>query len=188
MKSDTRSSFAMGLCMLALAAGCSKKDEGTAAPAPSVSAPAPVTSGAPSAAPAADAAAAPAGAARSYAGKYTVTPGIMYVPADKDWAPVKWKNGDESKLVGDGELALSVDGTGRVTGTSDGGPLGAAIVDGASDGQTLTATIRRKDPLDEGLTGTLVATIAGDKLEGSMKLAEFTAAIVRVATVTASRK
>ena len=127
------------------------------------------------------------GAAASFGGKYTVTPGTMYVPAEKDWSSVKFKS-DETKLLGDGEMTLAVDAAGRVAGTTEGGPLGAAIIDGNSDGQTLAATIRRKDPSDEGLTGTLLAKVSGDKVEGTMKLAEFNAAVVRVASFTATKK
>jgi hypothetical protein len=127
----------------------------------------------------------PAGA--SFGGKYAVTAGTMYVPAEKDWSSVKFKN-DDSKLLGDGELTLAIDATGGVSGTTEGGPLGAALLGGTSDGQTLTATIRRKDPSDDGLTGTLLAKVTGDKIEGTMKLAEFNAAVVRVGTFTATKK
>lgn len=126
-------------------------------------------------------------AGASFAGKYVVSAGTMYVPAAKDYASVKFKN-DESKLLGDGELTLAIDAAGRVSGSTEGGPLGSAIIEGSSDGPALAATVRRKDPTDEGLTGTLVATVAGDKLEGTMKLAEFNAAVVRVATFTATKK
>lgn len=123
----------------------------------------------------------------SFAGKYVVSVGSMYVPAEKDWASVKFKN-DDSKLLGDGELSLAIDDAGRVTGSTTAGPLGASVIDGTSDGKTLSATVRRKDPADDGLTGTLTASIAGDKLDGTMKLAEFNAAVVRIATLTATKK
>ena len=123
----------------------------------------------------------------TYAGKYTVTAGKMYVPEQKDWSSVKWKN-DETKMLGDGDLTLSVDGQGRVSGSTEAGPLGASVLEGISDGTTLTCTVRRKDPSDEGLTGTLVATIAGDALDGTMKLAESNAAVVREAKVDAKAK
>ena len=123
----------------------------------------------------------------TYAGKYSVAVGKMYVPDQKDWSSVKFKN-DETKLLGDGEISLVVDGNGRVSGTTEGGPLGASVLDGTSDGTTLTATVRRKDPSDEGLTGTLVAKIAGDTLDGTMKLAESNAAVVRDAKLEAKAK
>ena len=123
----------------------------------------------------------------NYAGKYTVTAGKMYVPDQKDWSSVKFKN-DETKMLGDGEIALTVDGQGRVSGSTEAGPLGASVLQGISDGTTLTATVRRKDPSDEGLTGTLVAKIAGDALDGTMRLAEANAAVVREAKVDAKAK
>lgn len=181
-----RRAIGIGLCGAALLAlsGCPKKTEdskgdggASATLAPSASA---------SAADGGDASTS-ASKGASFRGKYTVSAGTMYVPAEKDWASVKFKN-DESKLLGDGDISLAVDASGRVTGSSEGGPLGAAVVDGTSDGQTLSATVRRKDPTDDGLTGTLLATITGDKIDGTMKLAEFNAAVVRTATVTATRK
>jgi hypothetical protein len=123
----------------------------------------------------------------TYAGKYAVAVGKMYVPDQKDWSSVKFKN-DETKLLGDGEITLVVDGTGRVSGGTEAGPLGASVVSGTSDGTTLTATVRRKDPSDEGLTGTLVAKISGDALDGTMKLAEANAAVVREAKLEAKAK
>ena len=132
-------------------------------------------------------AAAPVVAAVSYGGKYTVSAGTMYVPEHKDWSSVKWKN-DDTKMLGDGEMALSVEPSGRVSGSTEGGPLGAAIIDGMREGEVVTATIRRKDPADEGLTGTLVAKLGGDALEGTMKLAESNAAVVRFARFEAKKK
>ncbi len=123
----------------------------------------------------------------TYAGKYSVAVGKMYVPDQKDWSSVKFKN-DETKLLGDGEMTLAVDGSGRVSGATEAGPLGASVIDGTSDGTTLAATIRRKDPSDDGLTGTLVAKISGDALDGTMKLAESNAAVVREGKVDAKAK
>jgi hypothetical protein len=137
-----------------------------------------------------DAGAGDAGSAASttsWLGKYTVSAGTMYVPEHKDWSSVKFKN-DDSKLLGEGEMALTVDPTGRVSGSTESGPLGASMIEGTSDGSALAATIRRKEALDEGLTGTLVATISGDSLTGTMKLSEWNAAVVRVAKLEAKKK
>lgn len=134
-----------------------------------------------------DAGAAGKGTALSFAGKYTVTPGTMYVPAEKDWAAVKFKN-DETKMLGDGELSLSVDPGGRVSGSTESGPLGASIVEGFSEKGVVTGSVRRKDTSDEGLTGTLVGTLAGDVLTGTMSLAESNAAVVRVAKLEAKKR
>jgi hypothetical protein len=127
------------------------------------------------------------GASRAYAGKYAISVGSMYVPAGKDYASVKFKN-DDAKLLGDGTIALTIDPKGRVSGTTEGGALGASVVEGSSDGAKLAATVRRKDPTDDGLTGTLVAKIAGDALEGTMNLAEGNAAVVRQGSFTAAKK
>jgi hypothetical protein len=139
----------------------------------------------------ADAGGAPAtgatGTAKAFSGKYTVAAGKMYVPDQKDWSSVKFKN-DETKMLGDGEITLSVDPSGRVSGGTEAGPLGASVIDGTSDGTTLNATVRRKDPSDEGLTGTLMAKIAGDAIQGTMNLAEANAAVVRTATLDAKKK
>ena len=124
---------------------------------------------------------------KSFAGKYTVSAGSMYVPEAKDWASVKFKN-DDSKMLGEGELTIAVDGNGRVSGGSEAGPLGGSVLDGKSDGTTLTATVRRKAPSDEGLTGTLQAKVAGDTIEGTMNLAESNAAVVRFARFQATKK
>jgi hypothetical protein len=123
----------------------------------------------------------------SFTGKYTLRPGSLYIPANKDWASAKFKN-DESKWIGGGELTLEIDGAGRVSGRTESGPFGAAIIDGTTDGTTLTATIRRKEPADEGLTGTLVAKIERDTLEGSLNIADANAAAVRVGTVSATKR
>ncbi|MCL2723439.1 MAG: hypothetical protein FWD69_03290 [Polyangiaceae bacterium] len=115
--------------------------------------------------------------------KYTIVPGTMYVPSGKDWPSVKLKD-DVSKMVGDGTLSFTVHADGRISGASEDGPLGKTILDGTMRDNTLTATIRRADLHDEGLTGTLVAERTGDKVEGTMKLSEWNAAIVREGTIS----
>ena len=50
------------------------------------------------------------------------------------------------------------------------GPLGPATLEGLSSDGKLTATVRRKDPTDRGFTGTLVGSIVGDHVEGSMSV------------------
>jgi len=130
--------------------------------------------------------AAKTGTTASFVGKYVVTVGTMYVPAEKDWASVKFKN-DDSKLLGDGEMTIVIDPSGRVSGGTEAGPLGASVLDGTSENGRVTGTIRRKDPSDEGLTGTLDATLTGDVLTGTMKLAESNAAVVREAKLEAKK-
>jgi hypothetical protein len=136
----------------------------------------------------ASASAKPAGGeASTWSAKYTLTAGTLYIPTDKDWKNAKFKN-DEAKYIGDGALTLSVDKDGRVTGTSEGPPIGDAVIDGLVEDGKISANVRRKDTSDNGLTGTIVGTITGDKLEGTMKLAEANAAVVREGKITASKK
>jgi hypothetical protein len=172
----------IGLSLVVLVGCPKKKEEPLVKPEASATAEADASLAAP-----ADAGATRGPAGAAFGGKYTVAAGTMYVPAEKDWSSVKFKN-DDSKLLGDGELAIAIDDAGRVSGTTTGGPLGAALLSGSSDGTTLTATVRRSDPADNGLTGTIIATIAGDKIDGTMKLAEFNAAVVRVGTFSATKK
>jgi hypothetical protein len=126
-------------------------------------------------------------AASTFTGKYTVTAGTMYVPSEKDWASVKFKN-DDTKMLGDGEMTLTVDPSGRVSGATESGPLGASVLEGHVEKGILTGTIRRKDTADQGLTGTLLATVAGDGISGTMNLAESNAAVVRIAKLEAKKK
>jgi len=179
--SDVARAVVIGLSCVVLA-GCPKKENADADASAKAEADASTDASAK-----ADAKAEAGTAGATFAGKYVVKVGTMYVPAEKDWASVKFKN-DDGKLLGEGDLTLAIDEAGRVSGTTEGGPIGAGILEGKSDGQTLAATVRRKDVADDGLTGTLVATITGDKLEGTMKLAEFNAAVVRVGTFTATKK
>lgn len=175
------------LLLLAGAAGCKKSELTEEDRAAKASAAAAKDAEATSADASAEGGADKAGKASSFAGKYTVSAGSMYVPEHKDWSSVKFKN-DETKMLGDGELTVTVDATGRVSGGTEAGPLGASVLDGTSDGTTLTATVRRKDPADEGLTGTLQAKVAGDTLEGTMNLAESNAAVVRFARFQVKKK
>lgn len=186
----------LSIALAIVLVGCGKKDP---SPDPSAAGSASSTASSTVAVTAADAAGATkadasavpttttrAGAKASYHGAYSLKPAGMYVPDHKDWSNVKFKN-DESKLTGDGDLTLDVDGT-KVTGTSEGGALGAAVIDGTTDGTTLTANLRRKDPADQGLMGTIIAKIAGDKVEGTMRLSDANAAAVREATFNIAKK
>src|SRR3954468_7682432 len=100
----------IGVCVLLFVAGagCKKteltpEDRAAKDAAPAESASASADAGASAEGGAGKAA---TGSASSYAGKYTVTAGSMYVPENKDWASVKFKN-DETKMLGEGELTIS---------------------------------------------------------------------------------
>jgi hypothetical protein len=146
-----------------------------ASPPPPVTSAAPVASAAPS-----------KGAA--WGGSYTLAAGTLSIPSEnKDYAGVKQFKDDPSKLMGDGKIDLSIDPTGKVAGTIEGG-AGPAIIDGTVVNDEIRGTVRRKDPKDDGLTGTLSAKIAGDTAEGKLALSEANAAIVRESKITLKKK
>ncbi len=114
----------------------------------------------------------------------------MYIPRDgdvpnaKEWDGVKFRGDDAGMGVGDGAMTLVLDAaTGRVSGTIE-GTAGPAVLYGSFGDGRLAVTIARKDATDEGLTGTGVGLVTADKIEGSMRLAESNARVVRTATFT----
>lgn len=171
---------AVGVTLL-LACACGRgSQDGAVGPAAAVvasSSAAPVASAPPSASVAA-ASAAP----QAWHGKYTTTPGSLVVP--KDWAKTHWSSSDTTAGVGDGTMQLAVDpATHRVTGTLD-GAIGAAVVEGVVGADGVTASVRRKDPTDKGLAGTLVATASADKITGTLTLATGDGATLRSGAFT----
>jgi hypothetical protein len=135
--------------------------------------------------------AAPVASAKSskteWAGTYTLAPGTLSIPSEnKDYSGVKQAKDDPSKLMGEGKIDLVVDGS-KVAGTVEGG-AGPAIIDGSVIGEEIRGKVRRKDPKDDGLTGTITAKIAGDSAEGKLNLSEGNAAIVREAKVALKKK
>ena len=69
-----------------------------------------------------------------------------------------------------------------------GAKSGPAVIDGSVIGDEIRGTVRRKDPKDDGLTGTITAKIAGDSAEGKPNLSEANAAIVREANTVLKKK
>jgi hypothetical protein len=178
--------------VLALGVIACSRPSGDAAPAASgsVAAVAPGASIAPpSTAPAASAPAgsgAPGMASSSWAGTYRSAASSLTVPPE--WKKVHWSDTASTQGVGDGAMTLDVDGaTGRVTGTLD-GPLGPATLDGTAADGKVSATIVRKDPNDHGFGGTLLATVNGDKLEGTVSASLGMASALRTATFTLARR
>ena len=176
---------------LVLIIACGKKDDTkggapSATPSASASTASSITTPSPSAS---IAGGAPSAEGATYAGKYTTTAGTLHIPSDnKDYKGVKQAPDDGSKHVGEGSMTVSVDSSGRVSGAIEAGPASPALIDGVlSDGE-IRANVRRKDPTDNGLTGTLQAKLAGANVEGVMKLAEHNAAIVREAKVSLTKK
>lgn len=146
-----------------------------ASPAPPASSAAPVAS------------AAPADGKSSWSGPYTLAAGTLSIPSEnKDYSGVKQAKDDPSKLMGDGKIDLTVSGN-LVAGTIE-GAAGPAIIDGSMVNGEIRGTVRRKDPKDDGLTGTITAKIAGDSAEGKLNLSEANAAIVREAKIVLKKK
>lgn len=172
-------------------AACSKDDppKTDASAPPASSSISPQASAAPLAAPSASAAPTAKGAAAKYEGKYTATPGALHIPSDnKDYTGVKQAKDEGTKMVGDGTLTLDVDGEGRVTGTFDSGPAQGSVLDGTVADGNVAGTVRVKTAGDDGLHGSLVGKMAGDSIEGTMKLADSNASVLRDVKFTAKKK
>ena len=126
-----------------------------------------------------------------WAGSYKSEPGTLYVPTEvangKDWKAVKWRGDLSNAGLGDGPMTLAVDATGRVSGSLE-GPLGPALINGQLAEGKLTATITRKNPSDGGFVGTLVGSVEGDKVTGTLKLSQRAASVIRSATFSAAKK
>jgi hypothetical protein len=179
----TRLAWVAPLALAALAA-CSKSSGDVAASA-SASASAPASASSAAATPSTSASTASGAAASSWAGKYKSEAASITVPPE--WKKVHWSDTKSTEGVGEGAMTLAIDGaTGHVTGTLE-GPLGPATLDGSSAGGAVSATLVRKDPGDHGFGGTLLATVSGDELEGSMNLSLGTGGVVRTATFSLAR-
>jgi hypothetical protein len=137
------------------------------------------------AAPSSSSAMAPTGADDHWHGTYKSASGELYIPPD--WKNVRWNVKETPSGIGEGAMTLSVDpSSGRALGSLD-GPLGPGIVDGLLSEGKLTAIVARKDPADQGFTGTLVGSMSGDHAEGTMSLSLAEASAVRRATFALSR-
>lgn len=179
----------------ALLSGCSKEPkDGASKPPASASAPP-----ASSIAKTGDGGGAEAGSASSsggtnasasaFAGTYNLAPAPLFIHESKDYANVKQAKDDPSKNVGEGTMVLSIDGSGKVTGTVDTGPASPAVIDGTVlEGGEVRGVVRRKTPADDGLTGTFIGKVAGDAITGKLSLAEANAAILRAGDATLKKK
>ena len=127
-------------------------------------------------------------AASKWTGTYESAAGSFYVPDAADWAIVKWRGEDAGTGIGAGTIALTVDtAAGRVTGSCD-GAIGDVLLAGVLVGDEVTANVTRKDPSDHGLTGTTVAKLAGDTIQGTMRLSPSDGRILREAKFSLSRE
>jgi hypothetical protein len=155
-----------------LASACANGSSGGSGNSPSVSATESVS-------PPAKSSAATPGATgpTEWKGSYKSVTGTIVLPKD-----VKWKVPEMAAGVGEGTIVLTVDSsTHRVQGKID-GVLGPAVIDGLALDGTITATVSRQNPADQGFTGTLSAGIADAGTSGTMNVALADVSAVRNAT------
>jgi len=125
-----------------------------------------------------------AAATTTLRGTYKSEPATLYIPATPDWKGVRWTVKETSEGIGDGPMTLTIDtATGRVGGALE-GPLGPAVIDGFTHQGTLTATVARKDPSDQGFAGTLIAAVKSGHADGTMSLSLAQANALRQASFT----
>jgi hypothetical protein len=172
--------LALVLFALACACGHSSQDGATggssSSATPAASAP-PVASASPSAS-----ATASAAAPLAWKGSYKTAVGALAVPSA--FAKNHYASNDVTTGVGDGAMQLTIDPTTRrVTGTLD-GAIGAAVIEGLMGDGQLSGAVRRKDPTDTGLAGTLLATVSAEKISGTLTLATGDGATLRTGTFT----
>jgi hypothetical protein len=117
-----------------------------------------------------------------WSGAYTSAAASIYVPDAAEWSGFKWRGADAGDAIGEGTISLTIDGQTHLVTGSAAGPIGDVILTGTAEGGRLTASVRRKDPRDQGLTGTLVASPAPDHIDGTMRLSFGDAHLVREAT------
>lgn len=159
--------------MLLLALGACKPEAHETKPAPSATVSA-----------SASASAKPAGPVR-YAGTYTAKPSELYVPDGDVYKGFKFRGEDAGVALGEGNIVLTVDPSGGVTGTLE-GPLGPATLSGVADDAGVTFHVAPSDPkADLALSGTGNGTVSPSELKGSMQLSSWRANILREATFTA---
>lgn len=177
-------SFTVALALASVA--CKKSDPDGPAPQGSASTAPAAPSASASAASASEAGAPSAkapGTASSFSGKYTAE-AVTTIAVPEG---AKWKGEEGTEGTGEGTLTLEAAADGRVTGTVE-GPLGPALVEGLLEGDSLTASFRRKDPADNGFYGTILGKVAGDKVEGSVAASRGNAGLVRTGKLTLSKK
>jgi len=114
-----------------------------------------------------------------WTGTYKSGAAPFYVPDGGEWSGYKWRGDDGGDGLGEGSLSIAIAGSHAVTGEAS-GAIGDALIVGVATDDQLTASVRRKDPADHGLTGTLVATkSAADRLDGTMRLSFGDAHVLR---------
>jgi hypothetical protein len=166
--------LALGL----LAAGCSKSND------PPPPAPAVLATEATSAS-AASSSVAP-NAAETWSGRYSASPGALYVPDGAEWAGVKFRGEDASVGLGEGTIVVKIDRDGKVSGALE-GPLGPLRIAGQLAAKEFSAALVSGDPA-RGFAGTAVGAEDGDRIAGTMRLSLPTGNVLREASFALERK
>ena len=132
----------------------------------------------------ASASARPAGPVR-YAGTYTAKPSDLYVPDADVYKGFKFRGEDAGVALGEGNIVLTVEPSGGVTGTLE-GPLGASTLSGVADDGGVSFHVTPNDPkADLALSGTGTGEVSASEVKGSMHLSSWHANILREATFSA---
>jgi hypothetical protein len=184
-----KTTHALALTLLA-AAGCSKSDPAGGAPAAaSSSAPPAATSAAarPSASTSAAEAAPSAASAESGAawkGTFKSKPGTVTLAKEAAEAVKVWAKDPGTEMVGDGTISLQIPATKGPIRGEIGGVFGDLIVNGQRDGEAITAQVNPKDPnAQNAMTGVFHGSLKGDALEGTLRVANRNANLVREAEI-----
>ena len=99
-----------------------------------------------------------------------------------------WKKDEGKTHVGAGTVTLTIGADGAVQGAAK-GALGEQVIEGNTDGKLIGLRVRPKEPLaPDGFTGTLVALVKGNTLEGELKCAGPTADVIRHAPIKLEKK
>ena len=166
------------LLALVLIAAC-KNESSRAAPAPSASASASVAASA----------SAPPPAPSDYAGTYTATAGVLYVPDADVYKGFKFRGDDGGTAgLGEGALSFTLDpDAGTLSGKLE-GPLGPATLAGQAQGGELTFHVTPGEGSELSFTGTGTGTLDGGVASGEIHASSWHANLLRDATFTAKPK
>lgn len=166
-------------CIFGLIALVACKQEGAPAPAASQTAAA-------SAAPSASVAAAPAKPwyEGSWSGTYAAERHVIELPIG---AVAAWAKDDGTRASGPGDVKLTVDADGLVSGSAK-GALGAHAVRGRVVDETITLELVPEEPTVEALRGSGLTRREGEALKGELKASSGDSLTVRKASLTLSKQ
>lgn len=173
--------------LLVTALACSKTEQpaDTTATnsAPTASAPAaPASSSAPAAS--AGAEAKPAESAATWKGAFKSKPGEVTLEKEASKAIKVWTKDPGTEMIGDGAVSLQVPASKGVVSGEVTGVWGTLVVSGHLEEGAIHARLDPKDPNDQkAMTGVLNATLKGNSLEGTMRVASRNANMVREAEI-----